>query len=168
MRRQPPISLAMALVVSTCLWLIGCQSTPEDIPHPHLDVQPEPILEEEPPPPGPPLPKGYARSDRVYHGKASWYSIKTNHGTVTASGERLRNDARTAAHRSLPFGTRVLVTNLRNGHTAVVRITDRGPFIKGRIIDVTIGVARSLGMVTAGVVPCTVEVLERLPESNSE
>jgi rare lipoprotein A len=59
------------------------------------------------------------------------------------------------------MGTRVRVTNLRNGKSAVVRINDRGPYIKDRIIDVTIGVARHLKMITAGVVPCKVEVLKK-------
>jgi len=96
-------------------------------------------------------------SGKVQHGKASWYSIRTNGGTRTASGERLRNDAATAAHRYLPMGTMVKVTNLRNGRSETVRITDRGPFIKGRIIDVTIGTAEKLDMVNAGVVPVKVE-----------
>ncbi len=106
-------------------------------------------------------PAGFTSTGKIQHGKASWYSIATNGGTRTASGERFRNNARTAAHRYLPMGTHVRVTNLRNGRSAIVRINDRGPFIKGRIIDVSIGIARELGMVTAGVVPCTVEVLER-------
>lgn len=101
----------------------------------------------------------------VQTGKASWYSIRTNGGTRTASGQRLSNNAATAAHRSLPMGTMVRVTNLRNGRSQVVKITDRGPFIKGRIIDVTIGIAERLDMVNAGVVPCKVERLELVPES---
>ncbi len=96
----------------------------------------------------------------VQHGKASWYSTRTNGGTRTASGERLRNDAATAAHRYLPMGTMVKVTNLRNGRSETVRITDRGPFTKGRIIDVTIGTAEKLGMVNSGVVPVKVEPME--------
>jgi rare lipoprotein A len=102
----------------------------------------------------------HASRGRTYHGKASWYSIATNGGTATASGERLSNSAHTAAHRTLPFGTRVRVTNLRNGRSTVVRINDRGPYIKGRIIDVTKGVARKLGMVDRGVVKTKIEVLE--------
>ena len=78
----------------------------------------------------------------------------------TASGEPLSNSAPTAAHRHLPFGTFVKVTNLRNARSQIVRITDRGPYIRGRIIDVTIGVGERLGMVNAGVVPVTVEVME--------
>jgi len=84
-------------------------------------------------------------------GKASWYSTKI--GTRTASGERLNDNAYTAAHRSLPFGTRVNVINLRNQRSITVRITDRGPFIKGRIIDVTRAAAHALGMIRSGIVP---------------
>jgi rare lipoprotein A (peptidoglycan hydrolase) len=101
---------------------------------------------------------------RPYQGKASWYSVRTNHGTRTASGERLSDREPTAAHRSLPFGTKVRVTNMKNGRSEVVRITDRGPYIAGRIIDVTIGTAERLGMVVAGVVPVKMEVLEMHPE----
>lgn len=99
----------------------------------------------------------------VQHGKASWYSVKTNSGTRTASGERLTNDAATAAHKTLPMGTRVRVTNMTNGKSEVVRITDRGPYTKGRIIDVTVGCAERLGFYSRGVVPVKVEVLGRKP-----
>lgn len=75
-------------------------------------------------------------------GKASWYAL----GSKTASGERMRPLALTAAHRSLPFGTRVKVTNKSTGRSVVVRINDRGPFIKGRFIDLSKGAARSIGM----------------------
>ena len=92
-------------------------------------------------------------------GKMSWYSVKTNGGTVTASGKRFSDSGATAAHRKLSFGTKVKVTNLDNGRSEIVTITDRGPFIKGRIIDVSIGTARKLNFVNAGVVPCKVEVL---------
>ena len=74
-------------------------------------------------------------------GKASWYS----HTSVTASGERCDPNLFTAAHRSLPFGTMVLVENLSNGRTVVVRINDRGPFVRSRIIDVTKAAAQQLG-----------------------
>jgi peptidoglycan lytic transglycosylase len=66
-------------------------------------------------------------------------------GPKTASGEQMRPSDMSAAHKSLPFGTRVRVTNLRNGMSAVVRINDRGPFVKGRIIDLTPTAARSIG-----------------------
>lgn len=101
---------------------------------------------------------------KVEHGKASWYSIRTNRGTKTASGERLDERAPTAAHKTLPMGTKVRVTNLVNGNAEIVRINDRGPFIKGRIIDVTIGTAERLGFVRSGVVPVKVEVLRKIDD----
>lgn len=97
----------------------------------------------------------------VEHGKASWYSIKTNRGTRTASGQRLSNNAYTAAHKTLPMGTKVRVTNQANGKSEIVTINDRGPFTKGRIIDLTIGSAERLGFAKRGVVPVRVEVLKK-------
>jgi len=101
----------------------------------------------------------------IHKGKASYYSTRCNGGTQTASGERLRNDAPTAAHKTLPMGTKVRVINLRNGKSEIVTINDRGPYIRGRIIDVTIGVAKRLGFLTSGVIPVKVEVLEERGES---
>ena len=94
-------------------------------------------------------------------GKASWYEIKCNGGTQTASGIPLRDYAMTAAHKTLPMGTMVRVTNLANGKSAIVKITDRGPYIKGRIIDVTKGVAQKLDFIKRGIVHCKVEVLKK-------
>ena len=79
-------------------------------------------------------------------GHASWYALHSR----TASGEMMNPSAMTAAHRSLPFGTKVLVENLNNGKAVVVRINDRGPFIKGRIIDVSKAAASVLGMLGSG------------------
>lgn len=101
----------------------------------------------------------------VEQGKASWYSIKTNYGTKTASGQRLCNNAPTAAHKTLPMGTKVRVTNLANEKSEIVTINDRGPFIKGRVIDVTIGTAEKLGFVQRGVVPVKVEVLSKIDDT---
>jgi len=97
----------------------------------------------------------------VEHGKASWYSIRTNRGTRTASGQRLCDKGATAAHKTLPMGTKVRVTNQSNGKSEIVTINDRGPFIRGRIIDLTIGSAERLGFRHRGVVPVKVEVLAR-------
>lgn len=98
----------------------------------------------------------------VQHGKASWYSIKTNRGTKTASGQRLCNHGYTAAHKTLPMGTKVRVVNESNGKSEVVTIIDRGPFIKGRIIDVTIGSAERLGFAGRGITKVRVEVLGKI------
>ncbi|CAF0703217.1 septal ring lytic transglycosylase RlpA family protein [Candidatus Methylacidithermus pantelleriae] len=103
----------------------------------------------------------HVRVGATQRGYASWYGGRF-HGKPTADGGRYNQWAHTAAHRHLPFGTVVRVRNLLNGKQAVLRITDRGPFVKGRIIDVSLGAARELGMVHAGVVPVEVRVL-RLP-----
>lgn len=95
----------------------------------------------------------------VEHGKASWYSIRTNRGTKTASGQRLCDVSPTAAHKTLPMGTKVRVINQANGKSEIVTINDRGPFIRGRIIDVTVGTAERLGFRQRGVAAVKVEVL---------
>lgn len=81
-------------------------------------------------------------------------------GHTTASGERMNAQALAAAHRTLPFGTKVKVENLTNGRSVVVRINDRGPFTGGRIIDVTQGAAEQLGMIRAGVARVKVTVVD--------
>lgn len=105
------------------------------------------------------FPSGFQGTGEVYEGKMSWYSVATNGGTRTASGEKLSDGAHTAAHRTLPFGTRVRVTNLANDRSTVVRITDRGPFIAGRIIDVSLAAGKDLDFIGRGIAPCRIEVL---------
>jgi rare lipoprotein A len=90
-------------------------------------------------------------------GVASVYS--TESGSGTASGQRLNPGALTAAHRSLPFGTKVRVTNKNNGRSVVVTINDRGPFVRGRVIDVTPAAAQALGF--SGLTQVTLNVGER-------
>lgn len=79
-------------------------------------------------------------------GRASWYALHSK----TASGERMNPSAFTAAHKSLPFGTRIKVVNKSNGKSVVVRINDRGPFIRGRIVDLSKAAAKSIGMIGSG------------------
>jgi rare lipoprotein A len=79
----------------------------------------------------------------------------------TASGERTNNNTLNAAHKSLPFGTMVKVTNKRNGQSVVVRIIDRGPYIRGRVIDVTPAAAKALGFWGAGITPVSLQVVGR-------
>lgn len=82
-------------------------------------------------------------------GKASWYGPGF-HGRSTASGERFNQGNMTAAHKSLPFGTKLRVTNKRNGKSVVVRINDRGPFVRGRLLDLSKGAASQIGMIRSG------------------
>ncbi|MCH2342781.1 septal ring lytic transglycosylase RlpA family protein [Pseudomonas sp. NPDC047963] len=84
-------------------------------------------------------------------GKASYYGNQ-HHNKLTASGERFDQHALTAAHRTLPFGTRVRVTNTRNGQSVVVRINDRGPFVRGRIIDLSKAAFERISSTRAGVI----------------
>jgi rare lipoprotein A len=93
-------------------------------------------------------------------GMASWYGPGF-HGRLSASGERFNQNAMTAAHRTLPFGTRVRVINQNNGRSVIVRINDRGPFVRGRIIDLSVEAARKIGMYGSGIAPVEVEVLGR-------
>lgn len=98
-----------------------------------------------------------AQVARAETGVASYYYDLS----VTASGRSYSSGDPVAAHRTLPFGTRVKVENLRNGRSAVVRIVDRGPFIKGRVIDVTTSVARTLGFFGKGLTKVRLTVLGR-------
>lgn len=89
-------------------------------------------------------------------GMASFYS----HGAKTASGEKFDARELTAAHRTLPFGTKVRVTNVATGQSVTVRINDRGPFVNGRVIDVSRSAAQSLGMEGRGVAKVKLDVVE--------
>ena len=92
----------------------------------------------------------------VQNGKASYYA-KSWTGRRTSNGERLHHDSLTCAHKTLPFGTLLKVTNLLNGKQVVVRVTDRGPFVRGRIVDLSWGAAKAIGMLSQGIAPVTVE-----------
>ncbi|HLS10748.1 MAG TPA: septal ring lytic transglycosylase RlpA family protein [Flavobacteriaceae bacterium] len=93
---------------------------------------------------------------QVQQGEASYYHNKFR-GKKTASGERFRQYKLTAAHRTLPFGTKVKVTNLRNGKSVRVKINDRGPFVDGRIIDLSRKAARRIDLLNSGVAPVKIE-----------
>lgn len=107
-----------------------------------------------------PHPKVRHGHAKVFKGQASWYGKKF-HGKRMANGKRFDMRKLTAAHRTLPFGTKVRVTNLANGRKVIVTITDRGPYAKNRVIDVSKRAAKDLGFVKAGVTHVRVEVLKR-------
>ncbi len=106
-----------------------------------------------------PAPAPAPRVVRTITGQASWYGPGF-YGNRTASGETFRPGTMTAAHRHLPFGTKVRVTNLNNGRVAVVRINDRGPFHGSRVIDLGHGAAKELGVVSSGLARVKLEVLQ--------
>lgn len=109
---------------------------------------------------------GYGLAERsfssipwVQHGMASWYGAEEE-GRLTADGERFNRHEFTAASRHFPFNTIVRVTNENNGRSVEVRINDRGPFARGRVLDVSEAAANSLDMKTSGTVPVKIEVVE--------
>jgi len=100
-------------------------------------------------------------------GMASYYAEEFN-GRKTSNGEVFDMNDLTAAHRSLPFQTKVKVTNLDNGRSVVVRINDRGPFIEGRIIDLSLAGAKAIGMIGTGTAQVRLEVVEFGPDSTTQ
>jgi rare lipoprotein A len=106
-----------------------------------------------------------SQSTMMETGLASWYGSR-HHGKRTASGEVFNQDKFTAAHRTLPWGSKVKVTNLANGKSVEVRINDRGPFAKGRIIDVSRAAARALDIVGQGIATVRIEWFPASEKSN--
>lgn len=105
--------------------------------------------------------KSFASNVAYQHGKASFYHYTDSKVRLTANGEKFNSGKLTAAHKTLPFGTHVRVTNLKNNKSIVVRVNDRGPFIKGRVIDITKKGAEHLDFVKSGVVPVKLEIVKR-------
>ena len=140
--------LWMAAMAPALALLAGCSTvTPPPSPVPG-------------PAPSPPA-EGYEEV-----GVASWYGAQ-HHGKRTASGELFDMNQLTAAHRSLPFGTRLRVTNRDNNQSTEVRINDRGPFVKGRILDVSYAAARQLGALGSGTFPVRLRVVA-LPTTRAD
>jgi len=135
--------------VALVLTVAGCVTSPTHVSTPPPDASVPPPAASTPPAEKAPL---------ILTGKASWYG-EPHHGLKTASGESFDMGQFTAAHRTLPLGTRLLVTNLRNGRTVEVRVNDRGPVAAGRIIDLSYAAAQELGAVSEGVFPVRVRVL---------
>lgn len=142
----------------------GCTATPgptaaapdpatatENVPRPDPRVQEAAELAQLPPV----TPHGIDHSGRKQTGRASYYAQHFTDRKM-ASGDRFNPNSNVAASKSLPLGTTAKVTNLHNGRTATVRVEDRGPFVDGRIVDVTPKVAEQLGMRKAGVIPVVV------------
>jgi rare lipoprotein A len=105
---------------------------------------------------------GGSKNTFTQSGQGSYYADKFN-GRPTTSGEIYRSGKMTAAHNTLPFGTRIKVTNVKNGKSVKVTVNDRGPHVKGRIVDVSGKAARKLDLVEAGVVPVQLKVIKAAP-----
>lgn len=110
---------------------------------------------------------GFTAAAQIQTGKASFYADKFE-GRPTASGEKYRHNKLTAAHKTLPFGTKVKVTNMQNNQTVEVVINDRGPWVEGRIIDVSRSAAETLGFVNQGLAEVQLEVIDPGDGKSSE
>ena len=100
-----------------------------------------------------------ALANAVEYGSASFYSVRSNGGLATASGEKLSDNKFTAAHKTLPFGTVVKVQCVKTGKSVNVKINDNGPHVRGRIIDLSKAAAQKLGMINRGVIKVKVSVV---------
>jgi rare lipoprotein A len=140
MRSSPAPVLGTALIILGFLLLSGCATV------------------------SPPAP-GYALYESkpvaVQIGKASYYGGRWI-GRLTANGEHYHSQDCTAAHKKLPFNTMVKVTNLKNGKSVIVRINNRGPYAKGRILDLSVVAAKKIDMIREGIVPVRAEVLKKI------
>ena len=153
----------LAAILLAAIFLVGCAGR-----QPAANRQPAPPVQ-----PGPEPPAETAKSDAspviptpragvpFEEGKASWYGAPF-HGRQASNGEIYDMNKLTAAHRTLPFNTMVRVTNLNNGKSTTVRITDRGPFVDNRIIDLSYAAAREIESVGPGVVPVRLEILSAI------
>jgi rare lipoprotein A len=149
------VSLAVALALTGCATGPALvKAPPPEIPAPPPTPGPEAPQAGPAPQPGPKVAPRPAET-----GTASWYG-KAHHGQPTASGEIYDMHGLTAAHRSLPLGTRVLVTNVKNDRSVEVRINDRGPFVRGRILDLSYAAALELGSLSDGAFRVKLRVLE--------
>jgi Lytic transglycolase len=147
------------------IWLFFCGTQACTVQSGRRDTIPPPSAVLLPAPPQPePAPRDQHQTMQI--GEASWYGPRF-HGKLTSSGEVYNQYAFTAAHPTLPEGSRVKVTNLDNGKSVTVRVTDRGPFADGRIIDVSHRAAKSLGMVEEGTAKVRVKVLSRPKRSKN-
>lgn len=144
--------------VLCCLLMLSCSASPRFVRS--GDQQSGQSRPESPPAEAAPAVRpGSGKILLTLEGVASYYADDF-HGKLTSNGERYNMHDLTAAHRTFPFGTKVRVTNLSNGKTVVIRVNDRGPFVEGRIIDLSLGAAKQLEMIASGTSPVRLEVLQ--------
>jgi rare lipoprotein A len=166
------VSGLILVLVSSSLILCGCGHRQTEVSLPEQQIAPPVAEEAEPAPstritPTPAPPGGSSTEDRKYirthkpilteEGVASWYTAPYK-GRKAANGEVFNDHALTAAHRTLPMGSLIVVTNLKTGQSAAMRITDRGPFVEGRLIDLSIASAKAVGVYVAGTARVRVDV----------
>ncbi len=160
-----------ACLLTLCLFVAGCSHRHAQAPAPPPPPQEQPYPEQPYPPSPPPnaertpQPNGRALQSEV--GIASWYGAPY-HNARAANGQIYDQDAMTAAHRTLPMGTVVRVTNLSTGQSVVVTIADRGPFVPGRILDLSRAAALKIGVWRTGTARVRIDVLSKPSSSSSD
>ena len=148
-----PVKYFQAVIFSIFLIGVSCSTTGTHRTVPPAEVTSRESLRKD---------RSETTASRILYGKASYYADKF-HGRKTASGEIFDMNLPTAAHRTFPFGTTCRVTNISNQKSVIVKINDRGPFIEGRIIDLSKAAAKSIGAIQDGVVDVKIEILS-LPQ----
>ena len=152
------------LVASLCIFAAPAIAQSPSAP-PKQSTAPLPVVSM-PTPVTASVPSTSSASEHKLEGTSAYYSGRFN-GRKTASGQIFNNGALTAAHNTLPFGTRVKVTNVKNNKSVVVRINDRGPTTPGRILDLSRAAASRLGFVRAGHTEVKVEIVANAPEKRA-
>jgi rare lipoprotein A len=142
------ISWSCIIGLTLLICLAGCSLKQEPVPLPPVPQAPAPQTQEEAAPAGKPA--------TIQVGMASWYGPGF-HGQETASGEPFNQHALTAAHRTLPLGTKAKVTNLATGQSVIVKINDRGPYVPGRHLDLSQAAAQQIGLTKTGVAKVKIE-----------
>lgn len=129
------------LILSICLTITSVMAMSSDVNATNIDNN------------------GSKQYKQIASGKCSWYGSKFN-GSRTASGERFDSTQKTAAHKTLPFGTLLRVTSTKTDKSVIVKVTDRGPFVKHRVLDISQAAAKELGVVSNGVFHAKIEVVK--------
>jgi len=154
------VALLRTVVAFVCAIIVACQPSPRFVRNgggngSRAEVRPEPVSDTVVTATvRPPTGKALLTMDGV----ASYYAHDF-HGKLTSNGETFDMNALTAAHRTFPFGTSILVTNLTDNKTVTVRVNDRGPFVDGRIIDLSMGAAKVIGLIQTGTAKVRLEVM---------
>jgi hypothetical protein len=149
--RYAAAAVCLAMLLAACAQTGVVQEAPPSPPPQSTAASPAPV------PPSPP-PEITPKTGATERGRVSLYGAEFA-GKTTANGETFDPEGLTMAHRTLPFGTRVRVTNTQNNRSVEVTVNDRGPAVAGRIADLSLGAARQIGMVASGVVEATLEVV---------
>ena len=162
MTTSRPVALFRLGVIFVCCCIIACSSSPRFVRNGSSSttaVPPAPGNSKEPSEPPASVRPSSGKVLLTLEGVASYYADDF-HGKMTSNGETFNMNDLTAAHRTFPFGTRIRVTNLNNGKIVVVRVNDRGPYVEGRLIDLSLAAAKQIDLLQTGTARVRLEVIQ--------